>query len=254
MHLIKVVMKEKNDIFERFRNSFTTMQGHFHILEQRVPVELQIEYFKYSEQIRKEKKGLTDDEYQIYVNNLSDRETTTERKKYVLSSLATSSDVKAYRLLEKYVQEPDPDVTDWAYMALMESRISLESELSEEKQIYISTGLGGRGQKLRFYTLLIGSENKPFEEYQRRIIEREFEYYLPKEECEIEQLNIQDLYVELVFLIPVRNNLKAILDNVISECNQYGDFLSKSFTVTNVKELSQEEITDILDKNMETIK
>lgn len=241
-------MKEKNDIFERFRNSFSNMQGHFHILEQRVPVELQMEYFKYSEQLRKEKSDLTDEAYQMYINNLSDRETTTERKKYVLSALATSSEVKAYRLLEKYVEHPDPDVSDWAYMALMESRISLESELSEEKQIYISTGLGGKGEKLRFYVLLLAAENKPFKEYQRQTIEREFEYYLSKEECEIEELKIEDLYVELVFLIPVRSNLKAILDNVICECNQYGNFLSKSFTVTNVKELDQTEITEILEK------
>ena len=74
----------------------------------------------------------------------------------------------------------DPDIilqkdgsfllTDWAYMALMESRIMLESELSEEKQIYISTGLGGKGRKLRFYLLLQTNENKPFLDYQRNVI------------------------------------------------------------------------------------
>ncbi|MCD7938197.1 MAG: hypothetical protein LUG98_15175 [Tannerellaceae bacterium] len=241
-------MKEKSDIFERFRNSFSNMQGHFHILEQRVPVELQMEYFKYSEQLRKEKEEITDRDYTIYIENLSDRETTTERKKYVLSSLAASHDVRAYRVLEQYVQDPDPDVTDWAYMALMESRISLESELSEEKQIYISTGLGGRGEKLRFYVLMLASEDKPFEEYQRQIIEREFAYYLPKDDCEIEEVRIHDQYVELIFLVPVRINLKAILDNVIAECNQYGNFLSNTFTVTNVKELAQDEIDEILGK------
>ncbi|MCC8154471.1 MAG: hypothetical protein LIP01_09805 [Tannerellaceae bacterium] len=241
-------MKEKSDIFERFRNSFTNMQGHFHILEQQVPVERQMEYFKYLDQLRKEKRGLTDEEYQMYITNLSDEETTTERKKYILSALATSGEVRAFRILEKYAENPDTDVTDWAYMALMEIRIRLESELSEEKQIYVSTGLGGKGEKLRFYVLLLASENKPFEKYQRQVIEREFEYALPKEDCEIEKLNIQDVYVELVFLIPVRSNLKAILDNIIFECNQYGDFLSKLFTATNVKELSQQEVDEILEK------
>ncbi len=247
-------MKEKGDIFERFRNSFSSMQGHFHILEQRVPVELQMEYFKYSEQLRKENLVMTDDEYEIFTKNLSDPSTTTERKKYVLSSLATSHDVKAYRLLEKYVQHPAADVTEWAYMALMESRISLESELSDEKQIYISTGLGGKGQKLRFYVLMLAAENRPFEEYQRRVIEREFDFYLPQADCEIEKLIIHDLYVELVFLVPVRADPKGILDNVINECNQYGHFLSDTFTVTNVKEIPREEIEEILTKKYGNIK
>ena len=47
-------MKEEGDVFKKFRDSFSRMEGHFHILEQRVPVELQMEYFKYSENVRKE--------------------------------------------------------------------------------------------------------------------------------------------------------------------------------------------------------
>lgn len=33
-------MKEEGDVFKKFRDSFSRMEGHFHILEQRVPVEL----------------------------------------------------------------------------------------------------------------------------------------------------------------------------------------------------------------------
>jgi len=120
--------------------------------------------------------------------------------------------------------------------------------MSDEKQIYISTGLGGKGEKLRFYVLMLATEDKPFEEYQRQVVEREFAYYLPKSDCEIERLTFGERYVELVFLVPVRSDLKAILDNIISECNQYGNFISNTFTVTNVKELDPEEITEILAK------
>ena len=49
-------MKEEGDVFKKFRDSFSRMEGHFHILEQRVPVELQMEYFKYSENVRKENR------------------------------------------------------------------------------------------------------------------------------------------------------------------------------------------------------
>lgn len=219
-------MKEEGDVFKKFRDSFSKMDGHFHILEQRVPVELQMEYFKYSEQVRKEraKPDLNDMDYTAFRESLSNPESTTDYKKYILSMLATSREVKAYRMLEDYVQHPDEDVSNWAYMALMESRISLESELSDEKQIYISTGLGGKGEKLRFYVLMLSRDRKPFLEYQRKVIEREFAYFLPKADCEIERLTIGEQYVELVFLIPVRADIKLTLDKVINECNQIRRF------------------------------
>ncbi|MFV0581137.1 MAG: hypothetical protein ACK5N4_03745 [Parabacteroides gordonii] len=244
-------MKEEGDVFRKFRESFSKMDGHFHILEQRVPVELQMEYFKYSEQVRKGKvkQDLDDMDYTAFRESLSDPGATTDHKRYVLSMLATSREVKAYRMLEDYVQHPDEDVSNWAYMALMESRISLESELSDEKQIYISTGLGGKGEKLRFYVLMLSKDRSPFLDYQRKVIDREFAYFLPKEDCEIERLTIGEQYVELVFLIPVRADIKLTLDRVINECNQYGDFLSDIFTITNVKELTQQEVTDIINKN-----
>lgn len=242
-------MKEEGDVFKKFQDSFSRLDGHFHILEQRVPVELQMEYFKYSEKVRKEKPALTDIDFSTFQESLEDPESTTEHKKYILSMLATSRQVRAYRMLEEYVQAPGQDVRNWAYMALMESRISLESELSDEKQIYISTGLGGRGEKLRFYVLMLAKQVKPFQEYQQRVIEREFAYFLPKTGCEIERLTIGEQYVELVFLIPVRSDIKSTLDRVINECNQYGDFLSEVFTITNVKELSEDEISEIIKKN-----
>ncbi|MDR0431280.1 MAG: hypothetical protein LBH58_12490 [Tannerellaceae bacterium] len=246
--------KERDDIFKRFQESFGNLEGHFHVLEQRVPIEIQMEYFKYSERMRHDNAEMSDEDFELYKQSLFDEQATVERKKHVLSALAVSHEVRAYRLLEEYARCPDPDATDWAHMAFTESRLSLESDLSDEKQIYISTGLGGKGEKLRFYTLFFASENKPFEIYQRQVIEREFAYYLPKESCEIERLTINDLYAELLFLIPVRKEIKAILDNVISECNQYGNFLSDAFTMTNVKELSPEDIAVIIKRRYENDK
>ena len=49
-------MKEEGDVFKKFREFLQQDGGHFHILEQRVPVELQMEYFKYSENVRKENR------------------------------------------------------------------------------------------------------------------------------------------------------------------------------------------------------
>lgn len=244
-------MKEEGDVFKKFRDSFGQMRGHFHILEQQVPVETQMEYFRNSEKMRKDnplQEAVDEEECeQIYRILLLD-ETSVDDKRLLLSRLAVSRQVKAYRILQAYAADPAPQVKDWAYMALMECRISLESELSDEKQIYISTGLGGRGEKLRFFVLMLSSQGQPFEAYQKQVVEREAAYSLPKSGCEIERLTVHERHVEMVFLIPVRVDIKTTLDKLINECNQYGHFLSETFTLTNVKELSEEEIAEIIEK------
>ena len=242
-------MKRQEDVFKKFYDSFQNMDGRFHILEHRIPVDQQLDYFKYSDKVRKVFVEIDDAEYERYSTDIEDLERSMEEKKMILSVLALSKQVRAYRLLERYVQSPDEGLVNWAYMALMESRITLESELSGEKQIYISTGLGGKGECIRFYTLILSSEGRYFEEYQREVIEKEFGYFLPKNNCEIERLTIGDKYVELVFLIPIKADIKAVLDDVIQECNIYGNFLSGLFTITNVKELTKEEVEEIIVKN-----
>jgi hypothetical protein len=241
-------MKEQEDIFKKFHDTFHNMSGRFHILEHRIPVEQQMEYFKYSGKIRSKNKIAGDIDYEQYMIDLSSSELSKEEKKRTLSILASSKQVQAYRLLERYVNNPDEELVNWAYMALMESRITLESELSGEKQIYISTGLGGKGESIRFYVLIMSSGGASFVDYQRKIIEKEFEYALPKRKCEIERLTIGDKYVELVMLIPILVDIKRMLEDVIGECNMYGNFLSEVFTITNVKELTREEVDQVVEK------
>lgn len=241
-------MKEDYNALKKFQDTFINTNGRFYILEQRVPVKLQMEYFRYSERIRKDPdKNKLD--YEVIQDVLSDPEMDAGQKKHVLSILATSNEIKAYRMLEAYAQAPAPEVMEWAHLALMEARIALEADLSDEKQIFISTGLGGKGEKLRFYVLMVANKGEPFKTYQHDIVEREFPYLLKNLNCEIERLAIGEKHIELLFLVPVRADIKSILDQVINECNQYGDFISSIFTVTNVKELSEGEIQEIIEKH-----
>ncbi len=245
--------KDGEDLFEKFKDSFSKMNGHFHILEQRVPVEAQVAYFKYSEWLRRNKRisyPVSDETCEAWYEELLTVEGVREKRR-LLSSLASSRSVRAYRLLEAYAKAPDPAVANWAYMAVMEARIMLESELSEEKQIFISTGLGGRDGKLRFCVLLVARAKEGFQDYQKKTVEREAAYSLPLLGCEIEELYVADRYVKLFLLIPVGADIKGILDRVVNECNQYGDFLSNAYTVTNVKELTDEEIEAMVEKAYE---
>ncbi len=228
--------------FSQFQKFLSETDGYFHVLEQQIPVERQMEYFKYSNQLKLEKIPWIEDELEGYEIDLYNPESTEVYKRRILTLFAISSSVAAYRRLEHYVRVAAPEVQDWAYMALMEGRIILESELSDEKQIYISTGLGGKGQKLRFYMLFPAAEGMAFEGFRRGVIEREFSFALQHAGWDIERLTIHPDYAELVTLMPLRTNPKALLDSIISECNQYGNFMAKTYTLTNVKEMSEEEI------------
>ncbi len=243
-------MKKEEEVFRQFLESFSKLEGHFHILEQRVPVNVQMEYFKYSEEMRKQKSSdlVTDEEIDVIFNLLEISDAPEEEKKQLLTTLAISKSVKAYRLLEEYVEHPDDRVADWAYMALMESRISLESEFSNEKQIYISTGLGGKDERLRFFALFVSKDKLPFQEYQSHVIEREFPYLLSHENCEIERLAKETVerMPELTRRIFIANRIH---DKTYQEIADGGDFLSEMFTITNVKELSESEVADIISKD-----
>ena len=245
----------QKDIFDRFQKFLNQTGGDFHILEHQVPLETQMEYFKHSNRIRnfigplKSTTNAEGGDYEPFIDELFNPETEKSEKKLLLSLLAVSKKIKAYRVIEKYLQAPDKELTDWAYMALMESRMTLESELSDEKCIYISTGLGGKGKKLRFYILLLSTSGDPFLNYQQQVIEREFAFTLSKEDSEIEKCTFHGNYIEMLILAPIRSDIKKILRHVIQECNQYGDFISDMVTVTNVKKLTDDEIAKIIESH-----
>ena len=145
-------------------------------------------------------------------------------------------------MLQSYIKHPDPEVADWTAMALMESRLALETELSNEKQIYIATAMGGKGQKMRFSIVLYAKGKEPLLPFQRQTIEDEVTFQFSHADCEIERLEIKDLYVRLLCLIPIKANVQAIFDQILNGCNEFGDFLQHGFTISNVQEITEEDI------------
>ena len=133
-------------------------------------------------------------------------------------------------------------------MALVSSRIVLSSDLSGHQQVYISSGLGGHDKKLRFFALFTTQNRQGFTELQREIVEREFSFQLQKAEVMIEKFEIKDNYFTILMLFSFDKDAKSSLNAAVTECNQYGNFLDPRFLFTNVKVLTEKEITHLLDK------
>src|SRR5690554_6102730 len=143
-------MSGQDDLLAKLRQTLNE-QGidSFHILEELVPIEEQMAYFRYFDQLRKENRPFVRDEE---VAILFSPEAPVERKRRSLTLLASIPDVGAYRSIETYHSSPaEPELTNWSAMALVSSRIVLSSDLSGQQQVYISTGLGGQEKKLRFF-------------------------------------------------------------------------------------------------------
>ena len=234
-------MKNDKNALTDLQHSLENLKGNLHVLEINIPVVKQMEYFRFSEAIKKDqfKKPSID----AQMNVLTSPEASPVEIKYALSYLAVSGDVRAYRAIEAY-HELYPD--DWASMALMQAKITLESEFSDEKQIFISTGLGGRGNQLRFYAFFKSNGKKNFTGYQRELIEKEIPYSIQNHHGTLEDIQIKDNYFTILFIIHFKVDIKSMLEEAIEECNQYGNFINKGFIITNVKVFSEEEIQNEL--------
>jgi hypothetical protein len=243
-------MKEWNHILDKLRETINN-QGldSFHILEELVPMEEQTSFFQYFDALSaKRVRFVPETEIEI----LFSPDASIERKKESITLLASIPDVKAYRALETYKNNPlEPELKNWVSIALLGSRIALDSEFSGKPQVYISSGLGGHDKKLRFFALFVSPTSEHFTDLQKEIIEREFKFQLENAEVDIEAFEIEDNYFTILLLFPFETDVRTILQASIDECNQYGNFLDNRFLFTNVKIFSEAEIQEQIKKFQE---
>ena len=231
-------MRSDSNALKDLRHSLERLKGNLHVLETNVPVERQMEYFRFTEALRNYKfteEGLLEGQMEV----LTLPESSSDEIRYALAYLAISGDVKAYRAIEAY-HKLHP--SEWASLALMQAKIMLETEFSDEKQVFISTGLGGKDNQLRFYAFFKSNMRKNFSDYQKQLIEKEITFSIQKHQGELEKIYIGNNYFTILFLIHIQVDIKNMLEEAIAECNQFGDFINKGFIITNVKVFSEEEI------------
>ena len=240
-------MSQQDDLLKNLRQTLSE-QGieSFHVLEDLVPIEEQMEYFRYFDRLRRENSPFVRDEE---IGILFSTDETIERKKKSLSRLASIPDVGAYRAIETYHSSPlEQELFNWSSMSLVGSRIILSSDLSGQQQIYVSSGLGGHEKKLRFFGLFTTNDRQPLTDLQKEIVEREFHFQLQQADVEIERFEIKDNYFTLLMLFPIDSDVRTSINEAVNEINQYGNFLDPKFLFTNVKILTEGEIDKLLEK------
>lgn len=237
---------EEDNIYKKIKEAIASLPENFSILEEQVDVELQMEYFNYS---RDMKAKFTVDDILQRQDDLFDPDVSLQEKKDLLVLLASQEKVEAFRAIEKYAKNPDPDLKPWSILALQESRMVIQSSLMDEQQVYISTGLGGKGQNLRYFVVFIGNDN--VDEYsgvQKKLIHDELEFSLKRHEGILEEITFDKELAEALLLLPVKSDIQDVFSSVINECNEYGNFVRQDIIITNVKRMTTEEIRDFIDR------
>jgi hypothetical protein len=123
----------------------------------------------------------------------------------------------------------------------------IQSSLLDEQLVFISTGLGGKGQKLRYYVVFINKDRQGIlNATQQKLLKNEVVFELDQNNGEIESMDFSEGFSTVLAMLPLQSDLKQIFRNIIEECNQYGDFLDEDMIVTNVKIMSRNEILEML--------
>lgn len=225
--------------FDNMREVVKHHSGNVSILEDEIDVQLQMQYFKESKVVKKDLKKdfVLKDRRLLFSDDLS-----LEQKRVLLTQLASINKVVALRTIEEFVDQGDKSLLEWSKLALQESRMLIESSLLDVPPLFISTGLGGKGNKLRYFIVVRAREGVCFSEAQERLVRSEFEFAFKKFKADIEDVQFYDRVATVTGLVPLDAGLKDLFSMIVKNCNNIGNFLDSSLIVSNVKKLAIDEI------------
>lgn len=239
-------MDKSNNIFQQLKEISGDIKFNMHMLDEIVPVEEQMKYFEYSKYVKSQQVNQSIDRNYM-IAKLFSPDVDIEDKRFYLSSLATYIDVASFRAIETYHKCPlDIELTNWSALALAESKLALNAELSGEKQFFVSTGLGGKDGMLRYFCILAKKDRSEFAKLERKILEDELIFSFEKDNILIECLDFKSNYLKLFILCDLNKDPYDKIESVIKECNEVGDFIDQKFLLTNVKIIADDEIVKVL--------
>ena len=241
---------ESDNVYRKIQEFFNGLNNNFSLMEDPVDVTVQMNYFETS---GRQRGNVKEEDLLSQKDKLFDPIVPSDKKKILLVQMASVPSPEIYRILERYMNNCDADMKEWAKLALQENRLLLESHLLDNRQIFISTGLGGKGHKLRYFVVLINKNSSDLKPFEQKVVQDEMSYALQKYDGELEKLSFMQHYATMRVVVPISSDLTKLFREGIDECNQFGGFLSTDFIVTNMKELSEEEIHEALSGNQNMI-
>ena len=236
-------MTDKHDDIREFLN---ILPDKYDILEEGVDIQTQKEYIYHSHTF--DRGEVTETETLNLSSILFDTKATIEVMKKALTLLAHLGTIMAFRQIEKYYENSGKDLRQWTALSLQECKMFLESTLTDQNTGFISSGLGGLKNRLRYYFLILSSTDRPFNTTQKNIIKEELNLVAWDLNSIVESVDLSDTFVELTVLVPMDVAVGTFIETGIKKCNELGNFVFEHYYLTNQEIPDKSEIKDIIKK------
>jgi hypothetical protein len=229
--------------FEDFQKVVRENGSDIQIMEREVGLDTQMAYMRMSKEVKNNLQPhiAMAGKYELWDDNSS-----RQSKRRRLTALASLGSPDAIRLLQNYQEAPDRNLEDWTYLALQECKLVFQASMLDHPPMFISTGLGGSGQQLRFFGAFFSGDGLPCEQSRQKVISGEVEYMFSQFSGKLEFIAFSGQFVTFWGLVPLDVSLNENVQAAIDESNFLGAGLRKDFVLTNVKKLTFNELGDIL--------
>lgn len=223
---------------------FADLPQDFQQIDRIIPIEEQKRYYISSHLNRKRQLSLSPKKLASIEGLLYDKRMGENWHRNTLVQLAAVRQLDAYRILEDFLIVAPERLKNWATLAEFDARIAIEADLTDRENVTVVTsGLGGRKNKMRFSSVCITTDWGALQAYQKDLLEKELLYAIKRANGELEDLHIGDSFVIANYLIPIGINPEPILRGAFAICNEMGDFMDIStLRTTNISLI---EVSDI---------
>ncbi len=231
---------------EEIKHILNSIPENFHVIESGIDMILQEEYINVEKKLHNnlfEQRDLSKESEKLFNDSVP-----VDIKKELLVLLGHEGSIESYRQLEKFYNISEGQIKQWTTLAIQECRMFLESELGEEDIGFISTGMGGEKNRLRFLFVIFSVTCEPFDSTQKEIIKKEYEINCAEYNSLLEQVDFNEDYSTLTILIPMNIAPDTVLMNGLQKCNELGNFIVPHYFTTNVEVPTHEKIKKVINE------
>ena len=175
-------------------------------------------------------------------------DTTIEDKKKCLILLAHEGTADACLIIRKFLEVSEDEVLkEWGGLALEEGWLLVESDLFEKPTGMVLTGLGGEGDRLRYF-FAVGVKGKDIDFPEFSSIEQRISSVCKEFAAVLEELQIFATYMTVQMLVSMDVAVGEVIERIIIESNREVEWLRREYFVTNSEIPSGEQILRYLEQ------
>lgn len=222
----------EDNIKSRISEMLNYVPDELRIIEHEMTLEAMLSFYNMSRRLKKQ------EEETIVLEKARSWETLIPNRavKELLVQLAAFGSVECFRMLEGIAPKLPKDIKPFGYVALNQARMLLETSLMDGPVGFIVSGLGGKGNKIRFYFAV--TTKRPFTDGMKRYVRAVYQDVCKETDSEMEEIEFSEQYLLIKMLGSFDYSISDIIERGIQEC----DFLDNRFYVTNISKPSVEDI------------